>query len=93
MTKRKYDEICDIFESMTVQEKPKRQMKCILHKHKYKNIFGLPDVENKDEFTREEVIRLLDNRDELLYNKYLYMMSLQNVKHDIIHYSRVTTIR
>ena len=94
MTKRKFDEICNLFDSMSVEEKPKRQLKCItLCKQKYKNIFGLPEVEHKDIFTRNEVIELLNNRDELLYNKYLYFMSLQNVKKNTSDCSRVIVIK
>jgi hypothetical protein len=43
--------------------------------YKQKNIFGLDSIPEKDMFTREEVQILLDQRERILYKRYLQMIA------------------
>tara|TARA_B110000977_G_C11068665_1_gene488779 strand:- start:2162 stop:2476 length:315 start_codon:yes stop_codon:yes gene_type:complete len=100
MTKRKFDDLMDSFESMNISQKcttlaapstKRRNYKVItvskINLVKYKNIFGLETIPEKDFFTRQEVESLLDKRDKLLYKKYLDIININNVNEKIINVS------
>jgi hypothetical protein len=52
--------------------------------HKYKNIFGLKQLPNKESFTREEVEILLDQRDRELYKIYMDHIVQENIPEKIV---------
>jgi hypothetical protein len=52
--------------------------------YKQKNIFGLDQIPHKEMFTREEVQILLDQRERILYKRYLQMVANNDKKEKII---------
>ena len=94
MSKRKLDDLVDIFENMSfshermqctalvVQSSPKRIR--VFNTYKQKNIFGLEPIPEQETFTYEEVQILLDKREKLLYKKYLELTMYENIKEKIV---------
>lgn len=52
--------------------------------HKFKNIFGLPKIPEQESFTKEEVEILIDQRERELYKRYLQMISIENIKENVV---------
>ena len=52
--------------------------------HKFKNIFGLPAIPEQEFFSKEEVEILIDQRERELYKKYLQIISLENIKENVL---------
>ena len=45
-----------------------------IHNYKQKNIFGLDPIPEQETFTKEEVQILLDQRERVLYKRYLQLL-------------------
>lgn len=64
--------------------KPCRELIRFKQMHKFKNIFGLPQIPDKEQFTKEEVEILIDQRERMLYKQYLDYLSVTNLKEKIV---------
>lgn len=52
--------------------------------HRFKNIFGLPDLPVQESYTQEEVESIIDQRERELYKRYLTIMAYENVREKIL---------